>query len=365
MKIRLITFHTPKNYGAVLQAYSLMSYLKRYSDDVEIIDYNTPSLRAKYPVKAKSTTLKQFVYNMLMLPSYRKKKKKFRKFECFVAENLALTKRYESLTELLAAPPDADIALTGSDQVFNPLRNEEERKVFYLDFIPSGTKKIAYAASFGVNAVPEDKKNEISEYLKSFDFISVRENSGVGIVKDLTGQTASEVLDPVFLNDANFWRKIVAPYKKKFKNYLFYYRLMNSAESDAAARKIAKEKKLKLVVMTDGFLKWHADNVLRDVGPKEFLYLMDNADYIVTDSFHGVAFSLVFEKQFYFCDTNPKTNGRGLDLLQKSGIVTNDYANIETADDRVNYIDIKHSLSDYIDSSKKFINNSLGGKRLD
>ena len=195
--------------------------------------------------------------------------------------------------------------------------------------------------------------------------ISVRENSGVGIVKDLTGQTASEVLDPVFLNDVNFWRKIVAPYKKKFKNYLFYYRLMNSAESDAAARKIAKEKKLKLVVMTDGFLKWHADNVLRDVGPKEFLYLMDNADYIVTDSFHGVAFSLVFEKQFYFCDTNPKTNGRGLDLLQKSGIVTNDYANIETADDRVNYIDIKHSLSDYIDSSKKFINNSLGGKRLD
>lgn len=365
MKIRLITFHTPKNYGAVLQAYSLMSYLKRYSDDVKIIDYNTPALRAKYPIRTKSTTLKQFLYNILMMPSYRQKKNKYKKFDLFVSENFALTKRYESLAELINDPPEADIAVTGSDQVFNPLRKEEERKAFYLDFIPDGTEKIAYAASFGVSAVPEDKRNEISHYLKSFKAISVRENSGMGIVKDLTGRTATEVLDPVFLNDKKFWQEVAAPYKKELGSYLFYYRLMNSAESDAAARKIAKEKKLKLVVMTDGFLKWHADKLLRDVGPKEFLYLMDNADYIVTDSFHGVAFSLIFEKQFYFCDSNPGTNGRGLDLLQKAGIELPDFTNIKVTEKRVNYINVKHRLSGYIDNSKNFISSLLGGNNFD
>lgn len=365
MKIRLITFHTPKNYGAVLQAYSLMSYLKNYSDDVEIIDYNTPALRAKYPLKPKSKSIKQLIYNLLMYSTYSQKKIKFEKFDAFVSNKLSLTKRYESLEDLISDPPEADAVFTGSDQVFNPSRIEEERKVFYLDFLPRSTQKIAYAASFGIKSIPADKENEITGYLKSFDSISVREGSGIDIVKDLSGKSAVEVLDPVFLNDKKFWQNIALPYKEKFENYLFYYRLMSSSESDAVAQRIAKEKNLKLVVMTDGLIKWKADKILRDVGPEEFLYLMNNANYIVTDSFHGVAFSLIFEKQFTFSDMNDRTNERGLNLLQKAGIEQLAYAGEKSPDRELNYYEINERLSKLINISKDYISDSLGGIKLD
>lgn len=365
MKIRLITFHTPKNYGAVLQAYSLMSYLKSYSDDVEIIDYNTPALRAKYPLKPKNDGLKQFIYNLLMYSANSQKKQKFEKFDAFVSNKLSLTKRYESLEDLISDPPEADAVFTGSDQVFNPSRIEEERKVFYLDFLPSSTKKIAYAASFGVKSIPTDKQEEITHYLEEIDSISVRESSGIGIVKDLSGKSAAEVLDPVFLNDKEFWVNTAVPYKEELGNYLFYYKLMNSFESDAAAQKIAKEKNLKLVVMTDALIKWKADKVLRDVGPEEFLYLMNNANYIVTDSFHGVAFSLIFEKQFTFSDMNNRTNDRGFNLLQKAGIEQLAYVGDKSSDRELNYNEINERLGKLINISKEYISDSLGGIRLD
>lgn len=364
MTIRLITFHTPINYGAVLQAYSLMSYLKNYYEDVEIIDYNTPALRAKYPIMNKPKNVKQFAYGLLMFPSYRQKKIKHEKFNSFVTNKLSLTKRYESLADLISDPPRADTVFTGSDQVFNPSRIEEERKVFYLDFLPNGTKKIAYAASFGVKSIPEDKENEISGYLKSFNSISVRESSGVDIVRELSGKSADEVLDPVFLNDKEFWKNTGTPYKEELDNYLFYYRLMSSPESDAAAQKIAKEKNLKLVVMTDGLIKWKADKILRDVGPEEFLYLMNNANYIVTDSFHGVAFSLIFEKQFAFSDMDDKTNERGLNLLRKAGIEQLAYTGEKSPDRELNYNEINQQMAKLINTSKDYISSSLGGIKL-
>lgn len=359
MKIGLITFHTPKNYGAVLQAYSLMSYLKNYSDDVKIIDYNTPALRAKYPLKPKSKSIKQLIYKLLMYSAYSQKKKKYEKFDAFVSNKLSLTKRYESLEDLSSDPPEADAVFTGSDQVFNPSRIEEERKVFYLDFVPESKKKIAYAASFGTESIPEDKQDEIKGYLNRFDYISVRESSGIDIVKELSGKPAAEVLDPVFLNDKEFWGKTAVPYKEEFKNYLFYYRLMGSSESDAVAQRIAKEKNLKLVVMTDGLIKWKADKILRDVGPEEFLYLMNNAGYIVTDSFHGVAFSLIFEKQFTFSDMNDRTNERGLNLLQKVGIERLAFGTGNAGDRKLNYKEINKQLSKLKNISKNYISDSL------
>lgn len=359
MKIRLITFHTPKNYGAVLQAYSLMSYLKNYSDDVKIIDYNTPALRAKYPLKPKSKSIKQLIYNLLMYSAYSQKKKKYEKFDAFVSNKLSLTKRYESLTDLLTDPPQADVVFTGSDQVFNPSRIEEERRVFYLDFVPESKKKIAYAASFGTESIPEDKQDEIKGYLNRFDYISVRESSGIDIVKELSGKPAVEVLDPVFLNDKEFWGKTAVPYKEQFNNYLFYYRLMSSSESDAVAQRIAKEKNLKLVVMTESLIKWKADKVLRDVGPDEFLYLMKNADYIVTNSFHGVAFSLIFEKQFTYSDMNKWKNYRGRNLLKKLGIEQLSYGHNSISDRKLNYKEINERILDLKTESKKYISNSI------
>lgn len=358
-KVALITFHTPKNYGAVLQAYSLMTYLRTLVEDVKIIDYNTPHLRSIYPLYTRPHTAKQAVGFALNLPYLGKKKCKYAKFERFVSENLELTRRFESYEDLMKSPPDADFYITGSDQVFNPNRIEEERKAFYLSFGSEDTKRIAYAASFGVRSVPEDKRKEISEYLSIFSTISVREENGVSIVENLAGRIASEVLDPVFLNNKEFWRLVAEAYPVGNKPYLLYYRLMSSKQSDDCVRRIAHEKKLRLVVVTEDYLKWRADKILRDVGPKELLYLIDRAEYVATDSFHGVAFSIIFEKQFIFSDYQPELAERALNLLKKVDADCCAGLNGNQGNSLLNYEKVNQNLDGLISSSKQFLKDAL------
>lgn len=359
MKIRMITFHTPKNYGAVLQAFSLMSYLKTLSDDVKVIDFNTPHLKSIYPLVDKPHSLKQLAKCILDMRFLSKKKCKFQKFEEFVKTKLDLTERYESFEKLASNPPVADYYFTGSDQVFNPNRVLDEKKAFYLNFGNESIKRVSYAGSFGVKSIDTGRQEEIADLLEKINFISVRETSGVEIVKALIDRDVDEVLDPVFLNDGEFWSEQSQPYKQEFSNYLFYYRLMHSPVSDAAARRMAKEKGLKLIVMTDNSLKWKADKVLRDVGPKEFLYLMKKADYVATDSFHGAAFSLLFKKQFAFTDCNPKLAERALNLLEKAGAGEAAIINGNQGGVVVDYNAVDKKLASMISQSKCFIKNTF------
>ena len=355
----MITFHTPKNYGAVLQAFSLMVCLKTYSADVKVIDFNTPHLRSLYPLYTKPATIKQAAHWALNAGYLGKKKRKYEKFEKFVREKLDLTQRYESFAELEKTPPAADVYVTGSDQVFNPNRIEEERQAFYLHFGTETAKRISYAASFGVKSVPENRRQEISGYLNAFSSLSVREESGKVIVRELSGRSAQEVLDPVFLNDRNFWRNVAEPYPVGDEPYLLYYRLMSSKQSDDAVRRAADEKKLKLIVVTDGRLKLRADRVLRDVGPEELLYLLDHAQYVATDSFHGVAFSLLFEKQFLFVDFNEKLADRALNLMKKAGADHCAGLNGNDGNAVLDYWAVKQNLLPLISSSRKFLEDAV------
>ncbi len=355
MKIRLITFHTPKNYGAVLQAFSLMKAMETFSDDVRVIDYNTPHLRDLYKLMKKPRGVKGLIKFVLNLPLIPLKKQKYKKFEKFVAEKLKLTKRFESIEELRKETPDGDVFFTGSDQVFNPNRIKEEREAFFLDFLPKGARKFSYAASFGIGEVDEEKREEYTEYLESFSRVSVREKDGVALVKGLCDKDTVQVLDPVFLNDKEFWSSVAKPYKKKYKKYLFYYRLLGSKQSDELAMKLAREKGLRLVVMSDTIMRNTARLPLMDVGPEEFLFLMGNADFIVTDSFHGVAFSLIFEKQFVFSDNNKLTMERGYNLLEKVGIERKAFLETYSENSLLDYEKIGEKLCDSIDFSKKYI----------
>lgn len=358
-KIRLITFHTPRNYGAVLQAYSLSKYLEKYSDDVQVIDYDTEHLRAIYPIIPRVSNWKGILKNILFAYRFPYVKKKQVKFHKFVVDNFSLTEKFTNTVELYAQDWKGCSFVTGSDQVFNPNRIADERKAFYLDFAPTDEKRIAYAASFGVKEIQDDKKTEISEYLQRFTDIAVREESGRAIVEKLVCRTPTVVLDPVFLHEKEFWKKMGIPYRKQFDKYLFYYNLMESQESDLIARKIADEKGLRLVVITEGTLHIHADNVLRDVGPEEFLYLMSNAAFIVTDSFHGVAFSIIFEKQFVFSDEKEMINSRGLELLDRLELRTSAYSKTYAEGNEIDYKNVKLKLQKYLDDARCYLDNAF------
>ena len=359
MKIRLITFHTPKNYGAVLQAYSLMSFLKTIAPDVKVIDFNTPHLQNAYPLKVHSSGLKGNIKAALDNCFLQKKKQKYQKFDAFVDEKLDLTERFDSFDKLRNTPPDADFYVTGSDQVFGPNRVKEERNAFYLNFGDERIQRIAYAASFGVKEIPEERKQEIGSYLRRFDRISVREESGIYIVEQVSGRTAVEVLDPVFLNDVEFWRQTSAPYAIGNKPYLLYYRLMSDKRSDESVRRIAAKKNLELIVVMDGFLTWRADHILRDVGPQELLYLIDHTTFVATDSFHGVAFSLIFGKQFFFCDYQKNLAERALNLLEAAGAGQCAGLNGGTGYEILNYADVNKKLNERIAKSKAYLQDAL------
>lgn len=360
-KIRLITFHTPKNYGAVLQAYSLFEFLKKYSEDVKIIDYNTRHLRGLYPIINKPKSFKSFLVNVYLLPTYLKKRKKYDKFNEFVQKKLDLTTRYETINKLYERCEDADIYVTGSDQIFNPGRIKEERQAYYLDFVPKDKIKIAYAASFGKKDIPENLQGEIAKYLSSFSAVSAREISGSKLLKDKFNITSELVLDPVFLNDKAFWEDVAEPYKKHFKkNYLLYYRLLGDKKSDIIVAEIAREKKLGLVVIAEGKCFIKGAKVLRDVGPTEFLGLYRQAAFVATDSFHGVAFSIIFQKQFAFVNYNPKFNFRGLELLERLNMVDRVWFDKNNENrDLVDYDNVRVALNMEIEKSKNFLCNFI------
>lgn len=360
MRIRLLTFHTPKNYGAVLQAYSLYIYIKRINEDTLIIDYNTEALRANYNFFKKPNGIKGLIKLFIQYPYYGAYKLRCKKFDDFVATHLGLTERYESTQALYERPPVADIVFTGSDQVFNPTRIESERKVFYLDFVPNKTKRASYAASFGVSDIPPDKAHEIKAYLEKFNYISVRESKGVELVGSLTTKKSIEVLDPVFLNTKEFWISIAKPYKIKYQKYILYYRLMGGKASDFAARELSKQLNLPLVVMTQGILRIHANEVLRDIGPEEFLYLMNNAEYIVTDSFHGVAFSIVMNKQFSALPVSIGRMERQNTLLQHFNLMDRIYTNkTYKINNFINYERVNEKKDELIRLSREYIHDCI------
>lgn len=356
--IKLITFHTPKNYGAVLQGFSLMSHLKKYDENIRVIDFNTPHLRSLYPILAKPRTIKSAVKYMLTLPIVGKRKIQFKKFDSFVTENYPLTARCESFDAISQVIQDTDYFFTGSDQVFNPRRVEEEQKAFYLTFADASAKCVSYAGSFGVKEIPANKKETIKQYLSRFYRIGVREKSGKDIVNDF-GLQATEVLDPVFLNNKAFWQQQQAAYAKlPTAPFLLYYRLLGNKKGDKLAKKIAKEKGLKLVVISQSFCPPLSRYILHDVGPQEFLFLYDKAEFVVTDSFHGVAFSLIYNKQFVFSDDDVRTYERGYHLLENVGISNTAFIT-GYANKNINYSIVNQKLNGLIAASKKFIEDSV------
>ncbi len=356
--VHLITFHTPKNYGAVLQGFSLMKFIESMDVNVDVIDFNSEHLRKLYPLIRKPVGIRSSIATLSALPFYFQKKRKYKTFEKFVESNFKLTKRYESIEDLCSEKWENEIFVTGSDQVFNPRRIEEERRAFYLDFIPEKAKALSYAASFGIKVVPDDKTAEIKGYLKKFDALSVRENSGIKIINDLTGKAAIKVIDPVFLNDEEFWQKYKKDTIANKDKYLLYYSLRKNKAADKFVKKIAKMKNLKIVVLTDRAISFKADYAFRDKSPEEFLSLIANAEFVVTDSFHGVAFSVIFKKQFVFCEEDPIVADRGMDLLTTLGLESIAHSPSYKGE-VIDYHTVYKKLNEEIKKSKEYLEKSI------
>lgn len=332
MNIKTITCHNVYNYGASLQAYALQHYLETLGHNVEIIDFQPWFHQDRYnpyyigkggklyaicricpPLKYILVPLKFHARNMAMKRTWGRKKA----FDDFTKNYLHLTKRYETSDEIKKNPPQADIYVAGSDQIWNTYSRNGHEPGYYLDF--GDAKKISYAASFAVSSINDEWKSFVKQELSHFDHISVREKTGLNILVDLGIHNGVQVLDPVFLLDKAEWGLLAnksMQYGLKDNGYVLIYDFLNDERISTFTDKIKKQTGLPSVSVNDFDTLLYADVNINDAGPLEFLSLIQHAAVVVCNSFHATAFSLIFNKPFYvFPLKNQCNSSRMEDLL--------------------------------------------------
>lgn len=329
MKIRIITCHDVYNYGASLQAYALLSYLSNKGYDTQIIDYKPEYLSHHYefgyvdeknrfyPI-CKKYKIIRFLYGLRLVPITYATWRRIKPFNKFKRFKLKCTNSYQSLDELQDHPPIAELYIAGSDQIWNCNLPNGKDASFFLAF-GNPNRKISYAASFAMKSIPGQYKDMLKGYLANLDCISVREKSAVSLLHEL-GYSSRVVLDPVYLLSKSKWEIFAGRKPLVEEKYILVYNLnhSNSQSIEAESLRLSKLNSLIIVSIDSSFKCTFSDKNIHNAGPVEFVNLIKNATYVVTDSFHGMSFSIIMQRPFSVWH-NHSDSSRIHDLLSEIG----------------------------------------------
>lgn len=288
------------NYGAVLQTYALKKCIENMFQEinVSIVDFYSHEHYRILNTAAQNKIKKIFKYG-LILKNYPALNRRNKREKVFILEEFNLSDRYENIDNLLKQMPKFDYYLTGSDQVFNT--NSKYSRLFFQQFPIREGVKAAYAPSFGKSSFSIKEKATIRELTQEFDYLSCREDDGASMLSEIYGKNIPCVADPTLLLTADQWRLMMGKITTH-EHYLLVYDLNGGIAMLQIAKKIAKEKGLKVYCITRHpdicYIYKDVDKVIFDAGPREFVGYFSEASYIITDSFHGTAFALIFRKNF-------------------------------------------------------------------
>ena len=372
MKVYILTFVNTVNYGALLQAFSLRANIVSLGYDCEFINYQNQ--RLDYSTVSLYRRLRSFiVQNLIIKPLFSRKRKARTKL--FQRDMLQLrAPKYHKPCELGVFAQRNGIYVVGSDQVWNPdlIENDES---YLLSF--AGGKKIAYAASFGKNGMPEKYYQRYNKYLNRFHAISVRENSGAEFLKKILNIEANVLLDPVFLFDATDWnsRLQLQDISVRPGGYVLCYVMPGETKTInsiyTVAKAISDQKGIPIITLGkreySRATKEKAEILEFDAGPREFVKYLSCADYVVTNSFHGTAFSIIYRKKFWTVakkSSDPSPNTRMRELLNRFGLEDRiAYVDAEPAGAaltaEVDYGTVENTLAAEIERAKDFLRISL------
>lgn len=346
-KFKVLTIHDlGNNYGSTLQACALCDYIAELGYDVGLIDYR-PDYAYNRGKFAQLVKLLLFPKSVLC---------QHKRFEKYFNDHVKRTQRYTRFEELKLL--EADAFLIGSDQLWNEFYPAGKDPAYYLKFT-NCKNKFAYSASLGQLHTKEELLR-IKDMTSDFKAIAVREKTSCEQLHDIGMKEVKHVLDPVFLYDADYY--IDKDYKNKYGKYLLVYSVNNDELLDNVVREIAKHYNLK-VVLVGGFLqKTYHDYYLRDIGPSEFVNLINNAEYVVANSFHATAMSIILNKQFSLV-LSKNSPMRLTDMLEVAGISQNriikSMDEIKNSYEALDYEKINRNISLKISESKEFIKKML------
>lgn len=365
MKIALITLHRITNFGSLLQTYATQSYIEKIGHTVEVIDFVPEGISFKRSVfpKNNGSIIKKIIK---LIPLIFVNGVQFRMVNYFIKKHIHVTnQRFHSYAELFENTPEADVYISGSDQVWNTQNNNpvDDIKAYYLCFAPQGKTKISYAGSFGKTEFTEIEISKIKEWLSLYNAISVREDTALNTLELMGINNGVHVLDPTFLLDKDEWMKFCTCKPPK-PGYLFVYNLNRNKVLEELSQKIAKQKGLRIVNFADTFeFIRKAKNKMFNT-PLDFINYIYHADFVVTDSFHGTAFSLNFEKQFISLPA-PKYNSRLESILRKTKLlnerfVTNVEDGLFFSNKLIDYSQVNQILNVEREKSRDFLKDMIG-----
>lgn len=305
-RIGILTFHKSINYGSVLQTWALQRTLQQFGYDVHIIDYEPTSYNQVYRVFVKNSSLKNFLYNVKRIPIAYFIEKQIKLFLEFRTKNLSLTNcTYYNVADLEKDCKNFDVLICGSDQVWNVHAHDCD-DIFFLPFRFHG-KKIAYAVSVNNTDFTEKRCNaQLRKNIQDFFAISCREKSGADRISRFANyKNVFTALDPTLLLEKRQYEDICSKEIIKHR-YIFLYNVWAGGDALSIAKKVSDTYKMPVYTMLTkrsmkSIIKMECNgiHVLKlNSAPGDFLSLIKYADFVISDSFHGTAFSLIFEKQF-------------------------------------------------------------------
>lgn len=364
MKIGILTFHASHNYGSMLQAYALQCVLRKMGHESLIINLRTsaqkmiimPQLEWKHP---RSSIMKLLRHPKTSVELQRK----YNRFEKFLSKYLACTSEYsteESMCESLKNE-HFEAFIVGSDQIWNT-NCIDFSTAYLLDFHLSG-RKISYAPSLGLHPelLKEEDRKLLAQFIPNFDFLSTREERGARVIKEITGLTAKVVLDPTLLLNKTDYCPLYKQTPLIKGDYIFYYSPIDQPEIFKKALLLSHITGLKIVTTQYQSYYRGGDIVhINDCGPCEFLNIVNYSRYTIGKSFHLLAFSLIFEKEFFIVtgDTDSRILNilKLLELTNRTISIVQNYIEIPSP---INYDKVQKRIANLKSDSVEFLKKSL------
>lgn len=314
MKAGVITFHSAHNFGATLQTWALQRVLKNYKIEASVINYHPAIIDDLYnPLKGKYGMERRIAKFKLRRQNPRSLER-YNNYTSFIKKNFNLIGDFNTYEELKAADLNLDAYIVGSDQVWNSEHIGGFDPAYFLDFVKPGPLKISYAASIGRDYILPIYHEQIKNSLKSFTSISVREKSAKKPVKALTKKEVDIVLDPTLLLPREEYNAIKTIPNIKGK-YIFVYMMEHNPEVVAFANRVSTATGLPIVQRRPNKIFKNEIASCYTSAPGDFLGLIENAEYVITNSFHGTVFSIIYETPFVSL-LHSNTGSRTVDLLK-------------------------------------------------
>lgn len=362
MRVGIVTFHSSLNYGAILQAYALCSFLQNDGHEVQFINYDgIPQTNVDYKYKIKGVH-----------PSDIMQMVKYKQFAKFRNAFLPATSRqYSSVDDVRDKLPDCDAFICGSDQIWNPelCRGRSLDPFFFLDFVPEDKLRISYAPSFGSSELPAEYLSTFKSHIQKLDHVSMRERAASDFVRDSAQCECETVLDPVFLLDSYEALLARKRYGKVCGESLCYL-LQRNSEVLRVVEEYNKCNERKLYNIYGSAKFWSSPGRSVRPSPCGFVELMRNARILVTNSFHGVAFAMLMETDFVVLPRvgpTAKRSARIDELLSISGLSHRKAAGLSLeslldADSKpIDWRAVASRLLPHKEASRKYLRNALSG----